>query len=106
MDLERIRRLLARRRVSLRISDHALIEARKDGLTTEDLEATLIGGVEVEDYGARALVLAFTEYDKLPCHVVLEYVPGRREITIVTAYIPDSREWRPDWKTRKEKRQR
>ncbi len=106
MDLERLRQLLAKRRVSLRISDHALIEARNDGLTTDDLEATLLGGIAVEDYGARALVLAFTEDDRLPCHVVLEYLPGMREVTIVTAYVPDSREWRPDWKTRKGRRER
>lgn len=106
MDLERTRRLLATRRISLRIGDHAFLEARKDGLTTEDLEAAALRGVVVEDYGTRVLVLEFTEDSRLPYHVVLEYLPGWHEVTIVTAYVPDSREWRSDWKTRKGKRRR
>jgi len=68
-----MRRLLTQERVTLRFTDHAIIEARKDGLTVEDLEDNIINGELVEDYGIRALFLNFTKDDELPCHVVLEY---------------------------------
>ena len=76
----------------LRFADHAVIEARKDGLTAEDLENTVAEGELLEDYGVRALLLRFTKDDRLPCHVVLEYTPGTEEAVIVTAYIPDAKE--------------
>ena len=106
MNLATVRAVLATGKVHLRFGDHAIIEARKDGLTTEDLEQAVANGEIIEDYGARALLLNFTRDDGLPCHVVLEYVSGRREATVVTAYVPDANEWRRDWKTRKEKRRR
>ncbi len=61
-------------------------EARKDGLTTEDLE-TGIDGEVIEDYGVRALLLSFTEDDSLPYH-------------------PDTQEWESNWKRRKQKKRR
>lgn len=69
MDIERVRRFLARGRASLRFADHAVIEARKDGLTEEDLEDTVFRGTSIEDYGMRTLLLSFPKDDKLPCHV-------------------------------------
>jgi len=39
LDIVRIRGLLSKRRIILRFSDHAFIEARKDGLTAADLRA-------------------------------------------------------------------
>jgi hypothetical protein len=38
MNLTTLRAALAASRVALRFGDHAVIEAHKDGLTTEDLE--------------------------------------------------------------------
>jgi hypothetical protein len=106
MDVNRVRRLLAQERVALRFTDHAVIEARKDGLTAEDLEDTITKGELVEDYGVRALLLNFTKDDGLPCHAVLEYVSGTEEAVVVTAYVPDSKEWEPNWKKRRRKRRR
>jgi Domain of unknown function (DUF4258) len=106
MNLKRVRQLLAQGKVELRFADHAVIEARKDGLVGEDLESAATKGEALEDYGSRALLLSFTKEDRLPCHVVLEYVPGTQEVVIVTAYIPDAKEWEPDWKRRRRKKRR
>jgi uncharacterized protein DUF4258 len=106
MNINRIRRLVIQERVTLRFTDHAIIEARKDGLTVEDLEDNSINGELVEDYGIRALFLNFIKDDELPCHVVLEYVPGSEEVVCVTAYVPNAEEWEPNWKKRKRKKRR
>ena len=105
MDINRVRRLLAQGKVTLRFADHAVTEARKDGLTAEDLEDGIYGEV-IEDYGVRSLLLSFTKEDGLPYHVVLEYVSGADETTIVTAYIPDAKEWESNWKRRKRRKRR
>jgi len=106
MDIEKVRRLLAQGRVALRFADHAVIEGRKDGLTAEDLEDTAVNGEVIEDYGVRALLLHFTKDDRIPCHIVLEYIPRADEVTVVTAYVPDAKEWEPNWKKRRRKKRR
>jgi len=106
MDIEKVRRLLAQGRVALRFADHAVIEGRKDGLTAEDLEDTAVNGEVIEDYGVRALLLHFTKDDGIPCHIVLEYIPRADEVTVVTAYVPDAKEWEPNWKKRRRKKRR
>lgn len=102
MDLQYVRDLLSSGGLELDLSlPHALTEARKDGLTTEDLEAAVMSGEIVEDYGERALLLyVVTEY-RIPFHVVLEFIHGDEVATVVTAYIPDRERWEADWKTRK-----
>ena len=104
MDIRKIRRLLVQEKIDLRFTDHAIIESRKDGLTTEDLEDAILAGEIIEDYGRRGLLLHFTKEDSLPCHVVLEYESKAVEAVVVTAYIPDATEWEPDWKRRRRKR--
>lgn len=101
-----MRRLLVGKTVTLRFSDHAVVEARKDGLTVEDLEEAVANGEVIEDYGIRVLLLAFTRDDALPYHVVVEYVAGADKVTIVTAYVPDAKEWEPNWKKRRRRRRR
>lgn len=105
MNLRRVRELLKRGEIELDLSlPHALTEARKDGLTTADLEAAVLVGELVEDYGERILLLHSVTGYELPFHVVLEFVPGDEFATVVTAYIPDRTLWEPDWKTRKRNR--
>jgi len=106
MDIDKVRRLLAQGKVTLRFADHAIIEARKDGLTAEDLEDAITKGELIEDYGARALFFNDTKEDRLPCHAVLEYVSGMEQAVVVTGYIPDTKEWEPNWKRRKRKKRR
>jgi hypothetical protein len=106
MNIVRVRHLLSQRRITLRFSDHAFIEARKDGLTTADLRAACEHGEVIEDYGPRALLLHFTAEDRLPYHVVLEYGGRGSVASAVTAYVPDAKEWEADWKTRKKRKRR
>ena len=70
MDLVRVRRLLAQGRAVLRFADHAIIEGRKDALTSEDLEETVFRGEIIEDYG-----LPLLESGKLRNQVMLPPVP-------------------------------
>jgi hypothetical protein len=106
VDVVRVRRLLSQRRIALRFSDHAFIEARKDGLTTTDLRAACERGEVIEDYDIRALLLHFMAGDRLPYHVVLEYVGRGRSATVATAYVPEAKEWEPDLKTRRKRKRR
>lgn len=102
MDLQRVRDLLRRGEIELDLSlPHALTEARKDGLITDDLEAAVMAGEIVEDYGDRVLLFHSLPEYKIPYHIVLEYGPGDNVATVVTAYIPDRDLWEADWKTRK-----
>ena len=105
MNLQGVRALLRQGKIELDLSlPHALTEARKEGLTTEDLELAVMTGQIVEDYGERTLLLHFATDYQIPFHVVLEFVPGDKVATVVTAYIPDSKLWEADWKTRKRTR--
>jgi hypothetical protein len=102
MDLQQVRELLRTEQIELELSlPHAVTEARKDGLTTEDLSAAVMSGEVVEDYGERLLLLGFAPDYHIPFHVVLEYFPGDPVVTVVTAYIPSHDRWEANWKTRK-----
>lgn len=83
--------------ISSAVSDHAIIEARKDGIephTVKKLEWVAIHGKVVEEYSERQRILMYAELqeDKLPVHIVVEY-SFREEPVVVTAYVPDSRYW-------------
>ena len=102
MNLSSLRRQIAAGRVRVEFAlPHALTEAFKDGLTVEELKTAVLNGELIEDYGSRALLLAFTVPDRIPYHVVVEYFPGEPVTTVVTTYIPDTTHWEPDWKRRK-----
>ena len=79
------------------ISDHAIIEARKDGVvprTVEKLEWVAVNGKVIEEYIDRKRVLMYAELkeEKLPVHIVIDYSFGEEPV-IVTSYVPDSRYW-------------
>jgi hypothetical protein len=79
------------------VSDHAIIEARKDGIeptTVKKLEWAAINGKIIEEYPDRERILIYAEpeEDKLPVHVVVDY-SFKEEPVIVTGYVPDSRYW-------------
>ena len=89
------------------ISDHAIIEARKDGIdpgTVEKLEWVAVNGKVIEGYVDRKRVLMYAELkeEKLPVHMVVDY-SFWEEPVIVTSYVPDSRYW-IKYKIRKNKR--
>ncbi len=79
------------------ISDHAIIEARKDGIepqTMNKLEWVATYGKLREEYPERHRILIYAELadDKLPLHIVVDY-SFLEEPVIVTAYVPDNRYW-------------
>jgi len=79
------------------ISDHAIIEARKDGIepnTVEKLEWVAINGEVIEEYIDRERILIYAELiePNLPVHVIVDY-SYLDEPVIVTSYVPDSRYW-------------
>ena len=79
------------------ISDHAIMEARKDGIepnTVEKLEWIAINGDVIEEYIDRERILIYGNLvdDNLPVHIIVDY-SLLQEPVIVTSYVPDSRYW-------------
>lgn len=79
------------------VSDHAIIEARKDGIdpkTIEKLEKVVLNGKIIKEYPERQRVLIFgiVDEDDLPVHVVVD-CSEIEEPVFVTSYVPDSRYW-------------
>ncbi len=79
------------------ISDHAIIEGRKDGIdpkTIEKLENAALHGKIIEEYPERKRLLIYSEIeeDALPVHIVIDYAE-LEEPVIVTSYVPDSKNW-------------
>ena len=77
------------------ISDHAIIEARKDGIepaTIKKLEWVAIHGKIIEEYPDRDRILVYAELPdvRLPVHLVIDF-SVLEEPVIVTAYVPDNR---------------
>lgn len=94
VDIEQIRANI--RQGNLTVSPHALIEAKKDGIspkTAQLLEEVALYGEIIEDYPERHRYLIYHEVVieryKIPVHVVLEY-EFVEEPAIVTAYVPDN----------------
>lgn len=85
------------RQAEYAISDHAIVEARKDGVepdTVKKLEWVVLNGKVIEWYPDRERILVYAELedDKLPGHVVVDYF-FKEEPVIVTSYVPDRRYW-------------
>lgn len=107
MNLSHLRRQIVAGKVQIEFAlPHALTEAFKDGLTVDELRTATLEGEAIEDYDTRVLLLAFTEPDRIPYHVVLEYYPGDLIATVVTTYIPDATHWESNWKRRKKPRRK
>ena len=79
------------------VSDHAILEARKDGIepnTVEKLEWVAINGEVIEEYIDRKRMLIYADLIdlNLPVHIIVDYF-FLNEPVIVTSYVPDSRYW-------------
>jgi len=79
------------------VSDHAIIEGRKDGIdpkTVEKLEYVAIHGKIIEEYPERKRILIYSEIeeDAIPVHIVVDY-SELEEPVIITSYVPDSNYW-------------
>ncbi len=91
VDVEAIRSKIRRKDYS--IYGHAFTEAFKDGLSIDDLIYTALNGEVIEEYPERARCLLYAMLPtKIPVHIVIDY-GWEDEFCIVTAYIPDDREW-------------
>lgn len=81
------------RRKQYAIYRHAITESFKDGLSVSDLLYVVLYGEIIEEYPDRQRCLIYAMCpNSIPVHVVVDY-SWQDEIQIVTAYIPDDREW-------------
>lgn len=100
MKIEAIRARIKAGRFS--ITDHALTESFKDGVTITDILYALDHGKIIEKYRHRQRCLVYGKTsDKVSIHIVIDY-SWEEEIDIVTVYRPDPREWL-NFQTRKKK---
>ena len=78
----------------LRCSEHALLEARKEGFRGKDILHAIFNGEILEHYLSRkrVLVVGPSVNSDLQIHVVCDYA-DMDEIVAVTVYVPD----RPGW---------
>lgn len=93
MDITNTEDLLEQRE-SLRVSEHALREAHKEGLRIKEVLHAIFNGVIVEQYPERKRVLIVGPIpgEPLPVHVVCDYA-DRDELVAVTVYIPNRPQW-------------
>jgi len=72
---------------------HALTEAKKDGITPEDIIYTILTGEVIEEYPERQRVLVFAMLPhQIPLHVVCDC--SQADVLLIpTVYIPDNRLW-------------
>lgn len=91
MNIEQIRKLVSADKFF--ITDHALLEAFKDGINADEIVFTLQNGKIIEDYPERKRSLLFAILPpKIYLHLVVDYY-NEEQIEIVTVYIPSSKEW-------------
>ena len=74
------------------------------GISVKRVMSTLRLGNTIEDYSSEMhvpsrLILGF--YGKHPIHIVASENPERKEITIITVYLPDPDKWTKDFKSRR-----
>ena len=89
--IEEIRALI--QQGSFSVTDHAITEGFKDGITVSDMVSVVMRGKIIERYPRRHRCLVFgRSADGLPVHVVVEFRPWRT-VDIVTTYIPERDRW-------------
>jgi uncharacterized protein DUF4258 len=75
------------------ITDHALTEGFKDGITVGDMIGVLMKGKIIERYPERHRCLVFgLSADRLPIHVVVEF-RLMQTVEIITTYVPHRDQW-------------
>jgi hypothetical protein len=92
VDVESLRRSVARGARPLRVTTHAQVEAFKGGLVLSDLHHVFEHRRVIEQYEeGRVLVYGQAVTARMPVHIVVQDAPD--EVVIVTAYVPDRSEW-------------
>ncbi len=91
MEIEEIRALM--QKGAFAVTDHALTEGFKDGITVADMMRVVQTGRIIERYPKRQRCLVFgRNASGLPIHVVVEFRAGQT-VDIVTTYIPQRNRW-------------
>jgi hypothetical protein len=86
--------------------NHAITEAKKDGVEPEDVVYVLLTGKIIERYAMRYRVLVNgTMLNGLPLHVVCDY-SDKEVMYIPTVYIPSDDEWINNYQRRKKGREK
>jgi hypothetical protein len=77
----------------MRISEHAMFEARKEGLQATDVFHAVFNGHILERYYERGRVLIAGPSAKfdIKIHVVCDYADD--SLVVVTVYVPDRPKW-------------
>ncbi|MEK6791225.1 MAG: DUF4258 domain-containing protein [Deltaproteobacteria bacterium] len=89
MDIEQLRAKVTTG--NFNITDHAMTEAFKDGISINDILYCIERGKVIEKYPERKRYLIFSMLNfDIPLHVVVDYF-WEEEVDIITAYIPDGK---------------
>ena len=89
---------------TLEFSRHAVMKMFARGITVDEIRLIVNLGEIISDYPddkplPSVLLLGFI--DNKPLHVVLARDLQNQHCIVVTAYVPDTALWQPDFKTRK-----
>lgn len=91
MNIERIRSLIEKE--DYYFYTHCLVEAKKDGISPEDIIYCLFTGRIIESYLQRKRILAYgTMPNGIPLHIVCD-LSQKALVAIVTCYIPAEEKW-------------
>lgn len=102
MEIDGIRAFI--RKGNFFVTDHALTEGFKDGISVADMLHVIQTGKIIERYPDRGRCLIYgRSADAIPVHVVIDFSAGR-SVDIVTTYIPQRDQWIKD-QVRKKRRQ-
>ena len=91
MEIGEIRACL--RRGAFFVTDHAILEGFKEGITVADMIRILETGKIIERYPKRHRCLVFGHRaDGIPLHVVIDF-REKSSVDIVTTYVPQRQQW-------------
>lgn len=106
MDIEVIRAIVQEK--GYRITGHASAEATKDGISPADIRHAIFHGKIIETYSyrepidiQRCLIHAILP-EHIPLHVIVEVIVTA-SVVVITAYVPDKRQWVASQKRKRDK---
>lgn len=86
------------------VTDHALTEGFKDGISVADMLNVIQTGKIIERYPDRKRCLVYGHNaDAIPVHVVVDF-SAKRSVDIVTTYVPQRDQWIKNQVRKKRKR--
>lgn len=81
------------RRGAVSVTDHAMLEGFKEGITVADMLRVVATGKIIERYPERRRCLVFGHRaDGIPIHIVIDF-RAKSSFDIVTTYIPQKQQW-------------